>query len=180
MSAHRRGLSERVVWAWNPLPNVSHKDVLARAQLPLVAPTERCPFAMHWQYGFGSEREDIYLDPGAAHPLRESEAREILHSLRDQGLVLLEHEDDASERRRTIRAGLATAHGFWRDRGARRIHEIRARHGFNDDEMEAQRYDLLRPYHENQAKADILQDAILELDTQPDAPKQPEGSPSRA
>lgn len=165
----KRGLSQRIVWAYNPLPDVKDEEVLARAGMDIATPSVESPFRLHWQYSGGLEREDIFLNPGEAHPLRESESREIYRDMYTMGLVLLER-NDAEERREKTLEGLRRALTYWRDRGAVKIQDFRKLHGIGEAETQDHKYELLYPAFIAKAKTEIIEETIRALTAPPARP----------
>jgi hypothetical protein len=158
----KRGLSESVVWAHNPLPDVDDAALLAKAGLDMLTPKDKHPFALSWQFGGGLEREDISLLPGEFHPLRASESVEMQREMREQGLIMVNDMSDRAELLAKSEAGLRLAMTFWRDRGAPKLIQFRQRAGITDAEMEERKYDLWA-YHVAKAKALLIEEKIKEI-----------------
>lgn len=154
----KRGLSEKVVWAHNPLPAITDAEVLQLADLPMATPKNKSPFELRWQYAGGEEREDIVLEPGEFHPLRVSESLDIEREMREQGLVLVNDQTDKAEVLAKAEQGLRIAQKFWRERGAPKLQQYRQRAGITEDEMGERRYELWA-YHVAKAKAKLLEEA---------------------
>jgi hypothetical protein len=153
--ARVRGISEKIVYAFNPLPDVSDASLYKAAKLPLIEPAKISPFVVTWKYGGTLEDETVHLQPGDFLGLRESEGQEFLRDKSEVGCVLVDDPTDEEQVKEARRKGLIVAQKFYAERGHKRIFEWRKNHGVSKDEMEDHRYDLW-VYYYNQAKADLI------------------------
>src|SRR3990167_2328881 len=163
MSYFRRGLTERTFFLYNPLPSgITEAELLKRAALPDIVPSERPPFAFVWRYSASNERETLVLDAGSTFPLREREARDWLREFKEQGGMLLEDpKNDAALRAAQI-DGLRQAVRFFRARGKVRVQEFRKGKGLTPEELEDRRHELYA-YHLNEAKAEVVKEHLDRL-----------------
>jgi hypothetical protein len=158
----RKGISEKIQYVHNPLPNVTEEDLLAKTDLDLIRASTRPFFEFRWKYGAGLENEFVVVSPGEFLPLRASEARDFLREFSEMGGVIVEDKDDADAVRKATDKGLQAAFKFWSDRGSKRVAEYRKRHGISKDDLEDHMYDLW-VYFRNQAAADLVKATISEL-----------------
>lgn len=162
----KRGLSETIVWAYNPLPPVTEAELLLAAELESIVPDDaRLPFAMDWQFAGGLEREDVTINPGEFLALRESESTEIERELAEKGLVIVRDRENRGEVLAAAARGLRTAATFWRERGATKLSDYRKRHGASEQEMQDRKYELWA-YHMNAAKAAAVEAHRKAVDTE--------------
>jgi hypothetical protein len=159
----KRGISEKIQYAYNPLPDISEAAVLKRAELDdIIEPAKPSPFDWLWKYGAGLGSDRIHLLPQKFHALRASEAQEFLIEFQEQGGVVISDPSDKEEVKKATIRGLTAAHGFYRDRGKKQLSEIRKNHGYSADEMADRKYDHW-PYYKNQAIADIIHELLADL-----------------
>ena len=175
----KRGLSEKTFYLFNPMPKISDAELLVKAGLPLTEPKNVDPWQVHWKYGCGLGSEGLRLGAGETWPVRESEVRELLsRSKREMGIVVLEDESEESKRAGEIE-GLRRALPYWRRLGTPWLNEYRKNRGLTREDMEDYRYDL-HPYYIAQAKTELIQARIQEIQAQatgaPIIPEQPEES----
>lgn len=161
-----RGISEKIVYAYNPLPNVKDQELLDMAGLSeLFTAATRSPFAFTWKYSSGLTGETIELLPGDFIPLRSSEAREFLQSTNAQelGMCVVETAtlDDKRTRELAI-AALQKALTFYHEGGTKQLINQRKRHSYSEAEMAEQR-GFYHPYYLNQAKEQVVRARIAEL-----------------
>lgn len=155
----KRGLSEAIVWAHNPLPDISDAELLTIAGLDSVVPKANSPFAMKWQFASGLEREDVEIAPGGFMALRASEAVEMERELREQGLVIIEKRENEDEILAKSDIGLRAALEFWRSRGLPKLIAYRQRHGLTNEDMEVRKFELWA-YHFAAAKAAKVEEQL--------------------
>lgn len=155
----RRGINQKVVYGYNPLPKVSEQELLTAADLELTTPSKRSPFAVRWQYSSGTEREDITLEPGDSLTLRENpEAREFLAEFKELGLVIVEDINDRAEVLAKSIEGLRVAQRHYLDRGAAQAYKMGREASPNRSKEQVDgdfRYDYY-PYFLNEAKAKAI------------------------
>jgi len=137
-----RGVSEKTVYAYNPLPDVSEAEIVEHVGLDLITPSTVPPFQFNWQYGGGLEKELVTINPGEAVPLRTSEAKELMREARDMGIVLLDDPHDEAEVRKKSIEGLHRARQYWRARGELRKSWYRKERGLSRDELEDMKENL--------------------------------------
>lgn len=151
-----RGISEKIVYVYNPLPDISETELFERNGLDdVLEPSHNVkPFNMTWQYGTGNEREVVQIDPGDFLALRESEAKEFLNgsNYADMGMCVVENTNlNDPETKRTATAALKKAANFYYDRGTRQLGNQRKRHNYTEQDMKDMRPQL-HAYFINQAK----------------------------
>jgi len=170
--AQRRGLREKILYAHNPLPNISDSELLEKAGLDLMeGATRPILFTWSWKYSAGLEFESLRLKPGEFAPLRENEAKDFMVEFREQGGVLAPNEDvnDPATRKLVIE-GLTRAHTFYANRGAnKRVPEWRKVHGLSKEEALESKYEVWT-FYRNQAAADVIAERIQKLRAAPAAP----------
>jgi hypothetical protein len=157
----RRGFSEKTFRGANPLPPVTDAEVLKKAGLDMLDAARKAPFDLDWSYAPGPDHEYVVLHPGDHLVLRESETKDFLYLLGDLGCAIYPTDCDAVARAEGELAGLKRAHGHYARQGKPRLIELRKTHGLTQEEMEDYRYDHWAYYY-NQARADILEEAIKE------------------
>jgi hypothetical protein len=163
-----RGISEKVRYAFNPLPEITDAVLINKAGLDeLMEPIRDSlpPFRITWLYGGGLEAEYVQLNPQEFLALRESEVEEFLREHQELGMVVVEDAHDEEEVRLAAIKGLTKAATFYRDRGAKRLSEVRKNHGFSREEMEDRKYDHWA-YYLNQTKAEVILELLKELKAQ--------------
>lgn len=160
-----RGLREKVVYAHNPLPAVTDRELLDRAGLDIVdGPDKTQLFTWIWVYDVGENYERVKLAPGDFVAMRENEGRAFLTRLAEQGGVVIEDPDDPAEVKAAKLKGLAAARGFWVDRGTKLARDYRKRHGIGQEELEEMKFDLW-PFYRNQVAADVCEEEMKRLRT---------------
>jgi hypothetical protein len=159
----RRGISEKSVFVYNPLPTTSDAELLVAAGIDeLTQPAHRSPFMLEWQYSAGLEYEYIELKPGERRVLRESDATEWLRELEEQGGVVHDLDATPEQIRALSIAALQKAAKFFSERGSRRLPEVRKKLGMTSDEMEEAKYEHWA-YHLNGAKERAIIDHLKTL-----------------
>ena len=159
----RRGISEKSVRVVNPLPNTTEAELFTKAKLTLFRePTDLPPFEMVFQYSGGDEREVVCLKPGQQHVMRASDANDMMREKGEMGLVLLELNDPAESVHSKTMAGLLRGYRFYQERGHVRVIAWRQTHGLTAEETEERRHEIWQ-YHVNQAKADVIEEAMKAL-----------------
>ena len=158
----KRGISEKVVYAHNPLPKASREDLLALADLPLLETGDDIEFTVKFQYGTGLDREDVVLEPGCFFQLRETEAGAVAHALADVGVVMMTEaqRNDPKEVARLQKIGLRRALTFWRERGQVKIDAYRRRHSIDRNEMDEHRYTIW-PYYVADVKRRMIEELLM-------------------
>lgn len=168
--AKLRGISEKTLYVYNPLPQVTDHDLLIDSGLDMIMePGKRSPFRAQWDYGAGHERETIYIEPGEFFAMRESDAKEFVSSANhtELGYVVVNtpNADDPEVKKAAI-TGLRKALAFYRDRGDKRIITMRKVHGLSEDEINEQRADYWC-YFYSAAQARAIQHEIERLSKVP-------------
>lgn len=161
-----RGISEKVVFAYNPLPKIREAELLESAGLSdLMQPSKRYPFEFVWKYGSGLQMETVELQPGDFLPLRESEAKEFERATNafELGLciVFVADANHADTKKLALQA-LSRAQRFYYDAGYKQLLEQRKRHSFTEAEMLEQRA-RYHPYYLNRAKELAIKEHIDRL-----------------
>lgn len=156
----RSSIVQRIVYAHNPLPNVSEAELLKDAGLDMIEASRISPFTFRWNYG----GEHIFLEAGENIPLRESEAALFRLEFEDHGGVVLEDAQDDAEVRRVSIEGLRRAQKRYKAGGAVLVLEYRKRHGITKEEAEERKHDLWA-YHLCEAKANACEREIKRLST---------------
>ena len=159
----RRGISEKVFHAFNPMPDVTEERLIKLANLPLIEPSRRAPFDVLWKYAGGLDQERITLSPGETLVLRETEAQQFLTEFKELGMVVVEDVNDKDEVRRKRAEGLQKALTFYSDRGMKRVTEWRKTHGHSKEDLDDFKYSDLWVYYLNQAKADVVAEELQEV-----------------
>lgn len=161
----RLGLSEKLVYVFNPLPNVDPKDLYQKAGIAeLMDVPKVSPFAISWTYGVGHEKETVHFLPKSFVPLRPKEAVNCIgiNDHTDMGLVIVEDPNDVAEVTKAARRGVQKAYEFYNRDGVRRLNEMRRRHQFDKEEWEEARYQFWC-YWLNAAKAEVLRAELSRL-----------------
>lgn len=159
----RRGISEKVRYAYNPLPKVKEADLLERAGLKLIRPSPLDPFEFVWQYGSGADGETVVIQPGDFLPLRSDEMSAFLKKYAEQGGVAVDDPSDKAAVKQAAREGLIAAAEFWRQRGSMRLLEQQKGRGFTDDQMEQWKHNFWA-YHLAAAREQAVMEAIEKMD----------------
>lgn len=155
-SSKKRGLSEKTYYAFNPLPDMTDREILDSIGMEDVRGAEKFScFEMNWQWSTGLERERLRIKPGHKALLRETEAKQWMKEFREQGGVLLEVEAKPAEIRKATVDGLERAARFYRERGEIRVIEFAKTQGLGTGELDRYKYSLW-VYYLNEAKANIL------------------------
>lgn len=160
-----RGFREKIVYVHNPHPKVSDESLLKAAKLDLFEPKGQDPFHVVWKYASGLEAESVPMPSGSFTAMRESEAKDLLTSMRSAGIVIVEDSKDVAEVRKAALAGLRISLQFFTDRGARQAKKLmreRQPPVTHPDEQHELRHDYW-PYWYNQAKADAIAAEIKRL-----------------
>lgn len=157
-----RGMSEKVFHIYNPLPNIDDEEILKQAGLDLLEPATRCQWICDWKYSGGDEREYIHLSPGQFLMLRESEIKDFLKECAELGMVVVKDPQDPESIREASIKGLIAALKFFKDRGKKRLMDVRKTHGFTAEEMEENKHDHWA-YHYNEAKAHFIAEELKHL-----------------
>lgn len=160
--ARTRGISEQIVWLYNPCPDITERELLERAKLENIEASDLSPFEIRWKYGGVLETEWLVLRPGEQHGVRKSEAAEFMEEFGEQGMVTLSAHPDVEEARTKAVKGLQQALKFWKDRGGKRAMEYRKKNALSRDDMEEYRYDLWA-YYLNEEKAKAIEAEIRRL-----------------
>ncbi len=163
-----RGISEKVVYAYNPLPAGTDDAFLRAAGYEDLALNATEPaFMFTWRYGTGLQLESVDLAPGDFLPLRESEAREFLNSTNtaELGLCVVEKADasDPKTRKAAVDA-LRKAERFYSDAGRKQLIALKKRHNYNDSDMVDLRY-TYRAYYRNIAREQAIKVLIDQYKT---------------
>ena len=147
MTLRARGISEKVVFAYNPLPDVGEDELFKADRLnELFEPGIVSPFSFTWKYGGGLQQETVHLRPGDFLPLRESEAAEFIQSTNatELGLVVLPDQNITTPKnRKLILAALMNAAKFYNQHGAAQIMKQRKVHNYTEEDI----FDLRAQYH---------------------------------
>jgi hypothetical protein len=156
----RRGISEPNMVVENALPPTADAEVIKRAKLEQIEPCERNPFEILWQYDCGRNREILSLKPGDKKTLRASDAQALFKQHGEEGIAV--YPDNATPKviTKARREALQRARQFYRARGQVRITEFRKKQGFDDRQVEDERYGLLWVFHYNQALSEILNEHL--------------------
>lgn len=161
-----RGISERVLFAYNPLPKINEAELLKAAGLDdLLQASKRAPFEFIWKYGSGLQTETVELQPGDFLPLRESEAREFERATNalELGLCVVSVADpNNAETKKLATQALNRAVRFYYDAGYKQLLEQRKRHSYTEAEMVEQKSRYF-PYYINRAKELAIKDHIEKL-----------------
>lgn len=165
-----RGISEKIVYVYSPLPTVGEAPLLEAAGLAeLFEPSVESPFRFTWTYGTGLVRESVDIFPGEFLPLRESEATEFMNSgnVGDLGLcvVPINNPDAPAVRKIAIKA-LQDAAKFYLEGGTKQLLQQKKRHSYSEAEMEDMRATYYA-YHLNKAKEAAIRARIVELQQKP-------------
>lgn len=165
-----RGISEKIVYAYNPLPDVTEAQLFELDKLhELFEPSTISPFVHTWKYGSGLALEIIHLNPGDMVPLRESEAEEFLRTsnVSDLGLCVINGTDpNTPANRKVVLAALMAAAKFYQSRGAAQLLKQKKVHNYTDADLHDMRA-TLHGYYLNKAKEKAIRDHIAELRKQP-------------
>ena len=153
----RRGLTEKLYDAINPLPGLSEAELFERAGLHLVTPRQAPAFLLEWHYGGGHEKEYVAIAPGDFVTLRESDAKLIEAELGEQGLLVVPHGKAPADAE--CRAAITRAASYWHERGAPALAAYRRDRGISPEDLEEMR-DMLWPYYAAKAKAEVLREAL--------------------
>lgn len=162
------GISEKALFAYNPLPDVTEEYLLSYllekgiADLSMLEPARPHPFLLHWQYSGGLERDHIDILPGDHVVLRESEAKMFMDDMAPLGAVVVEDLKDKKEVRAKSLVGLRKALTFYNDRGVKGVTAFRKTQGLSKEDLADYTYDLWS-YYLNQAKADAISEEIQNL-----------------
>ena len=162
----KRGLSEKIVYANNPMPIVTDEKLLEMAKLTEFRPATRDPFRIEWKAEAGLDSEWLSLGAGEFKPLREPEARDFIQSSGHKalGMVITESNDPNDLKvMETQLDGLREAAKFFSDAGPKALIDVRKRMGCSKEELETDfRLDFWALFL-NQAKATLIKDAVKEL-----------------
>jgi hypothetical protein len=157
--AEKRGFSEKVFHGVNAMPDTSDADILKRAKLDMIEPGKRKPFTLDWRFAPGPDSEFVSLAPGDFCLLRESECHFFLEEFRDIGGVVYPVDATDLEKATAVVDGMRRAMKHFNDQGSVRLVDLRKKHGLTKEEMEDFKYDHWAYYY-NQARADVLKDAV--------------------
>lgn len=174
MTTRTRGISEKIVYVYNPLPAVEEVRLLEAAGLAeLFEPATESPFRFTWKYGTGLQGESVDIYPGEFLPLRESEATEFMQSsnVSDLGLCVVNtnNPDVPAVRKAAIKA-LQDAAKYYLEGGTKQLLQQKKRHSYSEAEMEDMRAQYY-PYHLNKAKEAAIRARIVELQGTKPKPK---------
>lgn len=151
----KRGLSEKMVYLYNPLPDISEAELLKEAKLDLIEPSADPIFEFFWKWGGGLERERVHIKPGEYLPVRESEATEALREFEPTGLVAIEDPADHELVAERAKAGLRRAIKHYDERSRPVLQRYRRERGVSEDDLFEMRHDLW-PYYRNMAAVKFL------------------------
>lgn len=157
--AEKRGFSEPTYHGVNPLPAVTDDEVLTKAGLDLTTRARRLPFTIDWKHDFGENYEFIRLEPGDSVILRQSEIQGFKDMVGELGVAVFRIGCSPVEKAEAELEALRIAMNKYTEQGRVRLTAIKKTHGFSDQDMEDHKYDHWAYYY-NQAKADILRDAV--------------------
>lgn len=137
----RRGISEKRIYAYNPLPMVTEAELCERAGLMIRADADRSFFDFKWRWGTGIDKEWIFIRVGDEPiELRESESRSLQRDLSEMGVVLLEtpvtHKNHAEECHAKSLDGLRRAYDYWHNIGEKRIAKTMMKAGITRDQLD--------------------------------------------
>jgi hypothetical protein len=138
-----RGISEGILYVYNPLPKVTEDTLLDAAGLTgLFQGSRRSPFEWIWKYGSGLQTETVEIKPGEFLPLRESEATEFERASNalEMGLCIVRVNDPAhAETKKQAVLALNRAIRFYHDGGQKQLIDQRKRHAYSEADMEEQK-----------------------------------------
>ncbi len=166
MTIRARGISEKVRYAYNPLPSGSVDKFLAAAGYSDLERGATVDAFLHtWKYGMGLQVESVDLAPGDFIPLRESEGREFIRSTNTEelGLCVVEHAD--AEHPATKKAAidaLRKAARFYADAGRKALVSFRKRHSYTEQDMADMRQSF-SAYYVNIAKEQAINAKLEKL-----------------
>lgn len=159
----KRGITDKIVFAHNPMPIVSDEQLLKLADLTDFRPATRDPFRIEWKAEGGLDSEWLTLGAGEFHPLREPEAKDFISSSdhRSLGMVVVPTNDP--EDLRVLEAsldGLRAGHKFFLESGTKALVNLRKRMGCSKEELETDyRLEFWAMFY-NQAKAKVIKEAM--------------------
>lgn len=157
--ARRRGISEKIFTVFNPLPPCTDQEVLDKCGFEgLITGGDGQPLGIVWVYSMGNERESIALNPGDTLKLRESEVPEFLRAFKELGIVAVEDYSDKDAVRKASITGLGVAQRYWRERGARRLVELRKTHGFSAEDMDLHKFEHWRYYYNEELATRVTEE----------------------
>jgi hypothetical protein len=157
----RRGFSEKNYRGANPLPEVTDAQVLKRAGLDMTEPKDMSPFVLDWIFAPGPDREFVRLNPGDHVVLRQSECPMFREEFKDIGGAVYAVDATDLEVAEEEAKAIDRAMKHYARQGNVRLVDIRKKHGLTREEMEDFKYDHWAYYY-NQARADILKEALKE------------------
>lgn len=151
-----RGISEKIVYVYNPLPDMSETELFENHGLKdVLEPAYNVkPFDVTWQYGTGNERETVQIGPGDFLALRESEAKEFMNGTNfgDMGLCVVEDTNlNNPVVKRAATAALKKAADFYYRCGKKQIMVQRKRNNYTDADLKDIR-NQLHAFFINEAK----------------------------
>jgi len=152
-------VGEAIRYAYNPLPEISDKDVLDRAELRRPARDIK-PTEFRWKMWIDNDQRFFLLKPGDSIPLRGVEGEVFLKEFGDRGGVLLDNPTDDDEVQEAKVTALSKAAQFYQDRGLTRVDDYQNRHGLDGSQIERRKHGDLWQYFYNQALADIFMDEL--------------------
>lgn len=157
-------LEDKILYAINPLPEVSDKDVIRRAKLRR-RPQRFSPFEFRWRVGQGGILRSYVLNPGESPlALRGKEEQEaFLRIWEDCGGVLVEDPNDADELRQARIDGLLRARQRWIPVGQEAADNYQIRHRLTDEQLSRQRDQLWRWFY-NEALIHFIDLELAKLD----------------
>lgn len=161
-----RGISEKIVYIYNPLPDMTETELFEKHGLDdVLEPAYNVkPFDEMWQYGTGNERETVQINPGDFLALRESEAKEFLNgsNFGDRGLCVVEEANpNAPETRRAATAALKKAADFYYRCGRKQIMVQKKKNNYTESDLKDMR-NQLHAFFINQAKEAEIRALISE------------------
>lgn len=155
-----RHFSDKIVYGYNPLPDVTDEEIVKRAGVRIRTVENVHPFNFNWvlQGAEPGERESVDMIPGISPyvPLRgEAEKNMFIRKWGPKGGVIIDDPADKEEVKKAALQGLMKAEKFYRDRGQIRADDYQNRHALADTMMERRKGELWAWYY-NEACADII------------------------
>ena len=164
---------------FNPLPSVTYEELYKRANIRLVKRrmAKREVFDLELRWGGGEDLETHTLRPGQYIQLPASRAIEVIQDFRPSGDICannpgLAHYRDGEDGKAAILTALHIAQTHYHTIGAVQLDKLRGQLGHRDEEVE-QRYrnSTYASFFLAMAKEKLIEDALLEIETQPDERK---------
>lgn len=152
-----RGISQKQVLVFNPMPKVSEAELMKRAGLPEVPGKGRGSwFDINHRFDTCEDKEWHIFRSGEGTWLRDPiDVRPLMRERSDRGLVILEGENDPNRREKTITA-LRREYAFWNERGQKKITKIQHRAAISPEQFQHFRAELWTNYRNAEAAKAIL------------------------